>query len=423
MARVETATGGRDATTGVIAGRWALSVGDPKTPTAPGFHWVRLSDIARLESGHTPSRRKPEYWDGGIPWVGIKDATGNHGRTITSTLQSVTEAGIANSSARILPAGTVCLSRTASVGYVITMGVEMATSQDFVNWVCGPAISPKYLHYILVSEQESVRRFAHGTTHQTVYYPEAKAFHVCIPERVEQDAIAGVLGALDEKIAVNERIADVADELCRSMFSEQRSDARTTVEAIATLRKEQVSPAVLTEASVAHFSLPAFDSGKMPELTSPLAIKSAKFVVREPAVLLSKLNPEIPRVWNAAPKPGIPALASTEFLVLEPKSGVTTAELWAVLSQPGLLSSLAARVTGTSKSHQRVRPAEVMSSEIVDPRKLGPTRGQAQSLAQRTARARNESHTLAALRDTLLPQLMSGKLRVRDAERIVEDAV
>jgi hypothetical protein len=71
--------------------------------------------LARLETGHTPSRKHPEYWDGEIPWIGIKDATSNHGLRISDTYQHATQLGIDNSSARVLPANTVCLSRTASV--------------------------------------------------------------------------------------------------------------------------------------------------------------------------------------------------------------------------------------------------------------------------------------------------------------------
>src|SRR5438874_10867961 len=97
-------------------------------PAPPGWEWVRLQDVARLETGHTPSREHPEYWDGDIPWIGIKDATGSHGRTILDTFQHTNQLGIDNSSARLLPARTVCLSRTASVGYVVVMGRPMATS-------------------------------------------------------------------------------------------------------------------------------------------------------------------------------------------------------------------------------------------------------------------------------------------------------
>ena len=138
-------TGGREATTGVIPGRVALSVGCPDLEPPKRWKWTSLSSVAQLESGHTPSRRHPEYWDDGIPWIGIKDATENHGRTLSDTYQHVSALGLENSSARLLPANTVCLSRTASVGFVVVMGRPMATSQDFVNWVCGPNIEAHYL--------------------------------------------------------------------------------------------------------------------------------------------------------------------------------------------------------------------------------------------------------------------------------------
>ena len=134
-----------------------------------------------------------------MPWIGIKDATANHGRTIYDTIQHTNELGIANSSARILPAKTVCLSRTASVGYVVVMGRPMATSQDFVNWVCSPELDHRFLKYVLLSEQPAFLRFASGTTHQTIYFPEVKAFHICLPPPAEQAAIGHVLQTLDDK--------------------------------------------------------------------------------------------------------------------------------------------------------------------------------------------------------------------------------
>jgi len=111
-----TRTGGRDATLAVIPGRVALSVGKPALPEPGGYRWRPLTEVARLESGHTPTRRRADYWSGDIPWIGIRDATGNHGRTIQTTDECVTQSGIEGSSARVLPTGTVCLSRTASVG-------------------------------------------------------------------------------------------------------------------------------------------------------------------------------------------------------------------------------------------------------------------------------------------------------------------
>jgi type I restriction enzyme, S subunit len=132
VSRKPTVTGGRDATMRHLIGDAALSVCMPPNHLAPvGWKWVALIDVARLESGHTPSRRRPEYWRGTIPWMGVKDAGKNHGTTISETSEHTNELGINNSSARILPKGTVCLSRGGTVGYVVVLGLPMATSQGF----------------------------------------------------------------------------------------------------------------------------------------------------------------------------------------------------------------------------------------------------------------------------------------------------
>jgi type I restriction enzyme, S subunit len=168
--------GGREATDEVIPGIGALAVNHPGTEPPSRWSWVPLLRVARQESGHTPSRGHPEYWGGEIPWIGIRDAGAHHGGTICDTIQHATPLGIANSSARVLPAGTVCLSRTASVGYVTVIGRPMSTSQDFVTWTCSPALLPEFLKYALMAEGEDIRRFGKGSTHTTIYFPEIRAY-------------------------------------------------------------------------------------------------------------------------------------------------------------------------------------------------------------------------------------------------------
>jgi restriction endonuclease S subunit len=119
----------------IIDGNYALAVGNPNRLVTEGWVWTPLVDIARMETGHTPSRSHPEYWNGDIPWIGIADARDGHARTIQSTYQHTNELGLANSAARLLPEGTICLSRTASVGYVVRMGVPMATSINNLKYV------------------------------------------------------------------------------------------------------------------------------------------------------------------------------------------------------------------------------------------------------------------------------------------------
>ncbi|QDU95181.1 restriction endonuclease subunit S [Lignipirellula cremea] len=218
-----TRTGGRDATTRHIAPELALAVGMPVTRPSRNWNWTALTDLARLESGHTPSRRHPEYWNGQIPWIGIKDAKVNHGRHIVDTEQKTNDLGLANSSARLLPKNTVCLSRTASVGYVVVMGKPMATSQDFVNWVCSNRLVPDFLKYVFLAEgREGFFRYSSGAVHQTIYYPEAKAFHIAHPDIAEQQRI--VLEC-DELRAKSQRLESIyrrklaaLDELKKSLL-------------------------------------------------------------------------------------------------------------------------------------------------------------------------------------------------------------
>jgi len=158
-----------------------------------GWRWHRLDAAARLESGHTPSRQRLDWWGGEIPWIALPDIRALDGRVATDTAEHTNPEGIANSAARVLPEGTVVMSRTASVGFVAQMGRPMATSQDFVNWVCGPSLNPEFLVFLLMRSREFIRSLASGATHKTVYVPTVKSFRVCVPPIAEQRRIAARL--------------------------------------------------------------------------------------------------------------------------------------------------------------------------------------------------------------------------------------
>jgi type I restriction enzyme S subunit len=222
-----TKTGGREATTRHIPPKLALAVGMPLIPPPKGWRWASLTDIARLESGHTPSRRHPEWWGGSIPWIGIKDARANDGACIDDTQEKTNERGIEHSAARVLPANTVCLSRTASVGYVVVMGRPMATSQDFVNWVCSDHLDHNFLKYIFIAEGDELLRFASGSVHQTIYFPEVKAFHVCLPQLPEQQRIVGILDEAFDGIATAKVNAEKNLQNARALFESHLQSAFT----------------------------------------------------------------------------------------------------------------------------------------------------------------------------------------------------
>ncbi|MBR1296617.1 restriction endonuclease subunit S [Bradyrhizobium sp. AUGA SZCCT0042] len=180
----------------LIPGDCGLSINDPGTQLPKGWLWAPLVQIARLESGHTPSRSRPDWWGGDVPWIGLVDARLHNNGTIFKTIQTTNKDGLANSAARLLPKGTVCFSRTASVGYVVIMGQPMATSQDFVNWVPTGAISSTWLQLVMVAERPAIDRFSKGAVHQTIYYPAWLSMHIALPPLAEQHRIVAKVDAL-----------------------------------------------------------------------------------------------------------------------------------------------------------------------------------------------------------------------------------
>ncbi|WP_165227479.1 restriction endonuclease subunit S [Aquisphaera insulae] len=195
---------------------------DVKLPK--GWEWVSLPDVARLESGHTPSRNIEAYWGGDVCWLSLKDIKTLDSKYVTSTVDRPTMEGIDNSSARILPKGTVAFCRTASVGKVAILGLDMATSQDFVNWVCGPRILPDYLYYAFRSSAAEFDRLKQGTTHKTIYMPVAERFTVLLPPLTEQRRITAILDKADAIRRKREEGIRLTEELLRSTFLDMFGD-------------------------------------------------------------------------------------------------------------------------------------------------------------------------------------------------------
>ena len=129
------------------------------------------------------------------------------------------------------------------------------------------------------------------------------------------------------------------------------------------LHTEQVSPASRPDTHFYHFSIPAFDENTAPAVELGKDIGSNKFTVPAGSILVSKLNPRVPRVWEPDVSNKDLAVASTEFLVLQPKE-IDRRFLKYLCLSPAVRSSLEAMVTGTSGSHQRVRAADALNIEI-----------------------------------------------------------
>ena len=191
----------------------------------------------------------------------------------------------------------------------------------------------------------------------------------------------------------------------------------------AELKKGTVNPGLQPETTFEHFSLPSFDDGQRPVTERGALIKSNKTPLHSNTVLLSKLNPHIPRVWLPV-ECGANAVCSTEFLVFQP-TGVGSREfVYCTFKSPDFIARLQQLVTGTSNSHQRIKPDQValMRSVVPSLQVAKAFEAVVRPMFERVHRNRGHALTLANLRDTLLPRLISGQLRLPEAMAALEDA-
>ena len=281
----------------------------------------------------------------------------------------------------------------------------------------------------------------------------AHARELRVPGEPEQRAIVDVLGALDDKIEVNRRMSETLKEMARALFRSWFVDfdpVRAKAEGrpsglppdldalfpssfeeselgeiptgwnVRPLRDlvEQVrdseEPWDLPETVFDHYSIPAFDQDQTPREEYGKEIKSRKFSITSKVVLVSRLNPDIERVWLATSACDKRAICSTEFLVLRTQPPVHYSYVYSLARSRHFQDSLKSLVTGTSRSHQRVSADAVLALNVICPSAaiFGGFDRQTRALLDQSLMCRSASHNIAMQRDVLLPRLLSGKLRV-----------
>jgi restriction endonuclease S subunit len=211
-------------------------------------HWLRTTlqpdplgeVIVRVDSGGTPSTSVDEYWDGDIPWLTPKEITGLlHGMFVSRTERSITALGLQNSAAKLMPPGTVMLSKRAPVGAVAVNAVPMATNQGFLNFRCGTKLRSLFLAFWLQANRPYLDKVANGSTYPELYQNDLFEFEISVPPLEIQDRIIQVLSALqfalllgiplehsvtepDQMVALQDqsrRLAAIKDKLLPALLS------------------------------------------------------------------------------------------------------------------------------------------------------------------------------------------------------------
>ncbi|HBV12651.1 MAG TPA: hypothetical protein DEB60_05965 [Brevundimonas sp.] len=202
------ASGAKSARMALLADLLHRADWEPERALPSGWHTPLLDMMAKRGSGHTPSKQFSSYWNGDVKWISLQDTKRLDRVYVTDTAATITPEGLANSSAVLHPANTVVVSRDATVGRSAIMMSDMAVSQHFISYTCGPALSPLYLYYWLQRMKSVFERIGAGSTIKTIGLPFFKGLKIAIPDRAEQDWTAELLWQADSQVFAAEEAID-----------------------------------------------------------------------------------------------------------------------------------------------------------------------------------------------------------------------
>ena len=179
--------------------------------------------LAKSEGGGTPPRDVEAYWNGDIPWASVKDVVKGEGSTPEET---ITAAGLANSTSKVIPAGTNIFAARMGVGAVVRYPFPVAINQDLMALTPSSALDPGYLFYWLQARKEAFVAVATGTTVKGIRRDVLLSFPMTLPPLDEQRRIAEVLRSVDEAIAANEAVL----ASCRALVGKLAQDVTESCE-------------------------------------------------------------------------------------------------------------------------------------------------------------------------------------------------
>lgn len=164
------------------------------------WYTAEITKYVDIYQGGTPKTSIAQYWGGGIIWVTPGEITQNKGMYITDSERKITEQGLQNSSASLLPVGTILLCTRATIGELAIAGKEMATNQGFKNLVCKGNADCVFFAYLLKTRKSEMMARAIGSTFLELSKKELSKFIVTVPDVTEQKSIAETLSCMDEHI-------------------------------------------------------------------------------------------------------------------------------------------------------------------------------------------------------------------------------
>ena len=291
---------------------------------------------------------------------------------------------------------------------------------------------PRFLKYYVQSTEyyDWIEGFSTGSTRKNLNARDYGNLPVVLPPKSYQQKVVAILDMIENKILLNQQINKNLLKLINNIYLREYfanpqvalADHVALSDLIQTKTKT-FNPKKTSETLVNHFSMPAFDEDQYPIIDKVTSIKSNKNIVEPFSVLVSKMNPQVKRVWLPNISDKILNVASTEFLTFTADSAEMQAFIFAIVNNKSYKQFLMSNTTGSTNSRQRVLPRVAYSFEIAFNRIKAERLGELLvPFLEKIKLTKCEIQRLKKLRALLLPKLLSGSINLSSMEEAMKNA-
>ena len=378
-----------------------------------------LSELGMIVGGATPSTKVPENYENGvIPWITPKDLSQHKNRYISHGERNISERGLNSCSTRMMPKGTILFSSRAPIGYVAIATQSVCTNQGFKSIVPNNNVDSMFIYYLLKYKKDAIESLGSGTTFKEVSGNTMKNFVVTVPiKREVQSKIASVLGTLDDKIELNERINDNLLQQAKAIFDSYYDRA--------TIQQSFTSMIHILGGGTPKTSNSDFWNGDIPFFTpkdvgSPYTFHTEKYITKSGLTHCnSRLYPKDTSFVTARGTVGKVSLAGKPMAMNQSCYAAISDQIYSILVYfytLKVVESLKHKASGAVFDAIITRDFDTENISVLADNDSQKVVNIIKPMLDIVYTNSEENLYLADIRDTLLPKLISGELDVSDID-------
>lgn len=368
----------------------------------------KISEIMDIIGGGTPKTSKSEYWNGDIPWLSVKDFNNDY-RYVYETEKTITQAGLDNSSTKLLKQNDSIISARGTIGAMAMIPYPMAFNQSCYGLRAKKSlVDEEYLYYLIKHNVVVLKKNTHGSVFDTITRDTFEGIEVKLPTLMEQKVTASILRDLDNKIELNNEINNNLEQQVSVLYQSWFEDFEIT---------NDVCPENWSYQELS--TIADIASGKRPPVKSDICNEKTPISIVGAASVMGFTSEA-----NHTDKILVTGRVGTHGVIQRFNTPCWTSDNTLVITSPyyEFTNQILHRIDYASMNRGSTQPLitqgdmKKVAVLVPDEDTLANFEEFSGSLMAKWEANNNENVKLASLRDTLLPKLMSGELDVSDID-------